>query len=66
MAKFSYSDHAHFELTKEGLNAYQIFKIFYSDSEILMNRRKYPNFLLYFKEVLGHKDVEVSAWDPPL
>jgi hypothetical protein len=31
-----------------------------------MNRRKYDNFLLYLKEIFGHKDIEVDDWSVPL
>ena len=40
-----------------------MFKLFYGDSEIVVNKRTYPNFLTYIKNTINHKDLDVDAWD---
>jgi hypothetical protein len=58
LAKFNYTETSKFEINKEGYNAYQIFKIFYGNNEIVLNKKKYTNFGLYLKSLMNHKDVE--------
>lgn len=63
---FSYAEAVKTEIDKEGFSALKLFKIFYGESEIVINKRTHPNFLSYMKGLLNHKDLEIDPWEPPL
>ena len=63
MNNFAYSEAASLEMEKQGFNALKIFKVFYGDSEIVINKRTYPSFLHYIKNTIAHKDLDIDPWD---
>jgi hypothetical protein len=66
MSKFNYIESSRFEIILDGCTALHIFDMFYGSKAITINRRKYPSFLAYLKELMKHKDIEMEEWSPPL
>lgn len=60
MPNYEYAHEISEEIQREGFNALKIFKVFYSEESITINKRSYPNFLTYFKASISHKDLEIG------
>jgi hypothetical protein len=60
LAKFNYSECSRFGIIREGCTALRIFCTFYWNEAITINRRKYPSFFAYLKELMKHKEIEVE------
>jgi hypothetical protein len=48
------------------MTAYKIFKTLYMNEEVVVNRRKYPSFLDYFKKSIDHTDIDIKDWSPDI